>query len=433
VKSLSLVLALALLLLATTSAQAQVPYVQRELQIQRELQQAPLQRELQQAPQQRVIYNKNTPLLPPEEYDFPYAGQLKITIHTQDEIRVLCPSYQESAFKRQFPTIACNTRYGPTDFPQPAEGCWIKIATPKELRAVGTSWDVTLRHETAHCNGWPGTHPGSRPQSEALKTSQGQDHPSARPGIPAPSNVDAENECHVGTQVVLCSADYDPNYKSPPSPDPAPVRTRSIPTLKSSCQEYLDVRSNDVTWGWLEFLPLIGGYFGARSEGERIDLEKYMASFDGDDLVKYCTTNPERPFLDAVRSAYEAMVRREKGEKGEHGSAPQPPPSTQKRDAQVQVIEDLHLREQPDPRARNILGAPPNDKMPKGSQVAVIDTCRTWMDSGRGAQDADNIWCPVLYEGHRGWANAYYLADRGERFACVMYPTARGCASTNRR
>src|SRR5262249_33720873 len=66
----------------------------------------------------------------------------------------------------------------------------------------------------------------------------------------------------------------------------------------------------------------------------------------------------------------------------------------------------------------------------KGSQVAVIDTCRTWMGSGRGAQDADNIWCPVLYEGHRGWANAYYLADHGERVACVMYRTARGCAST---
>jgi hypothetical protein len=123
--------------------------------------------------------------------------------------------------------------------------------------------------------------------------------------------------------------------------------------------------------------------------------------------------------------------------KGEHGSAPQPPPSTQKRDAQVhiqvQVIEDLQLREQPDPRARNILGAPPNDKMPKGSQVAVIDTCRTWMGSGRGAQDADNIWCPVLYEGHRGWANAYYLADHGGRVACVMYPPAGGCASTGGR
>jgi hypothetical protein len=97
-----------------------------------------------------------------------------------------------------------------------------------------------------------------------------------------------------------------------------------------------------------------------------------------------------------------------------------------KRDAQVhkqvQVIEDLQLREQPNPLARTILGAPPNDKMPKGSQVAVIDRCLTWWGSGRGWQDADNIWCPVLYAGHPGWANAYYLADHGERVACVLWP-----------
>ena len=95
----------------------------------------------------------------------------------------------------------------------------------------------------------------------------------------------------------------------------------------------------------------------------------------------------------------------------------------------VQVIEDLQLREHADPRARNILGAP----LPKGSQVALTDICRTWMGSGRGAQDADNIWCPVLYAGHRGWANAYYLADHGGRVACVIYPPAGGCASTGGR
>ena len=94
----------------------------------------------------------------------------------------------------------------------------------------------------------------------------------------------------------------------------------------------------------------------------------------------------------------------------------------------VQVIEDLQLREWPDPYARNILGAP----LPKGSQVALTDICRTWTGGlGRGAKDADNIWCPVLYEGHRGWANAYYLAAHyGERVACVIYPPAGGCAST---
>ena len=86
----------------------------------------------------------------------------------------------------------------------------------------------------------------------------------------------------------------------------------------------------------------------------------------------------------------------------------------------VQVIEDLQLREWPDPYARNILGAP----LPKGSQVALTDICRTWTGGlGRGAKDADNIWCPVLYEGHRGWANAYYLAGHyGERVACVLWP-----------
>jgi hypothetical protein len=71
--------------------------------------------------------------------------------------------------------------------------------------------------------------------------------------------------------------------------------------------------------------------------------------------------------------------------------------------------------------------------MPKGSQVALTDICRTWMGSGRGAQDADNIWCSVFYEGHRGWANAYYLAGHhGERVACVLYPPARGCAMAGR-
>ena len=146
--------------------------------------------------------------------------------------------------------------------------------------------------------------------------------------------------------------------------------------------------------------------------------------------VEWQTRSPARNAAASGLSGFTYVLRASGGTfliKGEQGGALQPPPSTQKRDAQVhQVIEDLQLREQPDPRARNILGAPPNDKMPKGSQVAVIDTCRTWMGSGRGARDADNIWCPVLYEGQRGWANAYYLADdRGERVACVTREAAR--------
>jgi hypothetical protein len=93
----------------------------------------------------------------------------------------------------------------------------------------------------------------------------------------------------------------------------------------------------------------------------------------------------------------------------------------------VQVVQDLHLRTRPDPSAPDALG-PPNDRMSKGSQVAIAGKCQPWMGSGRGAADADNIWCQVSYGEHRGWANAYFLAaSDGRRLACVMYPTARGC------
>ena len=106
---------------------------------------------------------------------------------------------------------------------------------------------------------------------------------------------------------------------------------------------------------------------------------------------------------------------------------PQLPPSSAQKPPQVQVVQDLHLRTQPDPRAPDVLG-PPTNWMPKGSQVAIAGNCQPWMNSGRGAEDADNIWCQVSYGEHRGWANAYYLAARdGRPVACVIYPTARGC------
>jgi hypothetical protein len=150
VKSLSLVLALALLLLATTSAQAQVPYVQRELQI---------QRELQQAPQQRVIYNSRTPLLPPEEYDHPYTGpSLKITVHTTEELREICYVYKQQWPNMKSPPVACTDRW-------PDGRCHVHMNSPEVLKSLGTSWDVILRHEIAHCNGWPGDTPTQDPRS----------------------------------------------------------------------------------------------------------------------------------------------------------------------------------------------------------------------------------------------------------------------------
>jgi hypothetical protein len=83
----------------------------------------------------------------------------------------------------------------------------------------------------------------------------------------------------------------------------------------------------------------------------------------------------------------------------------------------VVVAQELHLRLQADPHAPDVLGY----RMPQGSQVTIAGDCQVWTGSGRGAQDADNVWCPVIYSSYRGWANAYFLVtDDGQRLACVM-------------
>jgi hypothetical protein len=63
--------------------------------------------------------------------------------------------------------------------------------------------------------------------------------------------------------------------------------------------------------GVLGFLSMLEDYASARSEGDRLDLGKFTTEFDRE---KYCSANPERPFMDAVRAAYDAIARQEKGE-----------------------------------------------------------------------------------------------------------------------
>ncbi len=104
--------------------------------------------------------------------------------------------------------------------------------------------------------------------------------------------------------------------------------------------------------------------------------------------------------------------------------APPPPPPAQTAES-LRVVQNLTLRSRADPYSEKVLG-----KIAKDSQVTVTDRCVVWMGSGRGAQDADNVWCPAVYDGYRGWVNAYYLATSyggAVRYACVFYPAARGC------
>jgi hypothetical protein len=88
---------------------------------------------------------------------------------------------------------------------------------------------------------------------------------------------------------------------------------------------------------------------------------------------------------------------------------------------------NLSLRRSPDPHADTVL-PPPYDAIPQGSQITVIDDCKIWTASGRGAEDADNVWYPTIYGNNCGWANAYLIrANDGRRLACIKYPNANGC------
>jgi hypothetical protein len=110
---------------------------------------------------------------------------------------------------------------------------------------------------------------------------------------------------------------------------------------------------------------------------------------------------------------------------------PPPPPARGGEEANRPVtLTDLHLRAAPDPRAADVLGPPPNDYIPRGTQIRITGSCQVWTGSGRGAQDADNVWCPAVYGAYRGWVNGWYLGTSSAgagRFACVYYPAARGC------
>jgi hypothetical protein len=91
------------------------------------------------------------------------------------------------------------------------------------------------------------------------------------------------------------------------------------------------------------------------------------------------------------------------------------------------TLQDLHLRIAPNPYAADAL--PFNTVIPKGTDLTLTFKCEVWKGSGRAAQDADNIWCPVNYGQARGWVNAYWLESTvlPGRLACLMFDTARSC------
>ena len=86
-------------------------------------------------------------LLPPEEYDHSYQGNLVLIVaKNQEEVRAYCPG---TKFHPLVGALACSFRNVPTV---------IMVST----RLHGRVPTHGRRHEIAHCNGWPGDHKGAR-------------------------------------------------------------------------------------------------------------------------------------------------------------------------------------------------------------------------------------------------------------------------------
>jgi hypothetical protein len=101
----------------------------------------------------------NSPGLPPIEYDRPFAGKYSEIRVGADVMAIVCP-------KTPFPvTLGCvvsNIKWDGERMVVPATECIVYIAADDILKKAGWSYDILMRHERAHCNGWPSSHAGAR-------------------------------------------------------------------------------------------------------------------------------------------------------------------------------------------------------------------------------------------------------------------------------
>jgi hypothetical protein len=91
--------------------------------------------------------------LPPLEYDHPYPGKLRLVeVGDQEELMSHCPRAKKPAPSSVM--LGC-TNIG-------SEYCTIYHAPKQDIERYGGTLNMTLRHEIAHCNGWPGDHPAAQ-------------------------------------------------------------------------------------------------------------------------------------------------------------------------------------------------------------------------------------------------------------------------------
>jgi hypothetical protein len=95
--------------------------------------------------------------LPPQEYDHPFTGILMIQRLSLDEISKICLAKHRTGCSLVLNTdngVYLNNRTGNRT------ACIAIVANDAGLQAEHMQFSGVLRHEIAHCNGWPGDHPG---------------------------------------------------------------------------------------------------------------------------------------------------------------------------------------------------------------------------------------------------------------------------------
>jgi hypothetical protein len=95
-----------------------------------------------------ALARRGQPVLPPELYDHPYTQPMMVTrVDSVEEVRTLCKTPLSWGY-------GCAYRF--------PGWCHIIIAGDDILEKAGVTREIVMRHENAHCNGWPKDHFGAR-------------------------------------------------------------------------------------------------------------------------------------------------------------------------------------------------------------------------------------------------------------------------------
>ena len=84
-------------------------------------------------------------VLPPKEFDHEYDGELKIQHMIAEDIDELC----RGAVRDGQRALACTRAF----YGNP-KSCTIYMMTEDDLARLGWNYNIVLRHELGHCNGW---------------------------------------------------------------------------------------------------------------------------------------------------------------------------------------------------------------------------------------------------------------------------------------